>query len=310
MTFTFTGNDGKTKTETREIVKKSHIALTRGYNPYYQWGRKDPFAPALTPMNQEGGSIYVNKETWISLGYPFGTQNPYPMTTFDDKEGITHDGNLANRVDTRDALHYQIKYPYAWHNPPREPGPPGSGYDFVSINKTYVNLWEGRPGLDPNAPILKTVYDPSPVGYQVPHINAFSGFTTTGLDSSIKSEWYDVISANIRHYDPDGYEGGPYVYESYEFYTTPEKTQSIIFPINGYRDWDGNGTVYDYGLKGYAWAAGNSTQGDRQFFNLEFAHNDMNTKGLDQSYIRPRNMFYSCDGFPVRPVRNGNHGTN
>lgn len=303
--FTFTGSNGEKKTETREIVKKSHIALTRGYSPYYQWGRKDPFAPALAPMNEGGGC--VNKTTWLSVGWDY-TANPYPMTTFTDIGGVTHQGKLENRVDTRDALYYLIKYPYAWHNPPRRQGQSGDIYDYVSINKTYVNLWEGRPGVNPDAQILKTVYDPSPVGYQVPHINAFSGFTTTGLDSSIEPEWYDVRFSNIRHYDPEAFGGGPYVYELYEFYTTPDKTQSIIFPINGYRDWDGNGSVFQYGLIGYAWAAGNQTQGDRQFFNFEFAHNDGNTGGRDQSYIRPRNMFYSCDGFPVRPVRNGNHG--
>lgn len=306
--FTFIDNDGKTKTETREIVKKSHIALTRGYNPYYQWGRKDPFAPASAPMDAEGACS--NKKIWISLDWDNNAQNPNPMTTFTDYAGNTHEGKLTDRVHTRDALHYRIKYPYAWHNPPRQPGPSGGPYDFVSINKTYVNLWEGRPGVDPDAPILKTVYDPSPVGYQVPHINAFSGFTTTGLDSSSESEWYDVRPANILHYIPGAFGGGQYVYQSYEFYTTPDKIQSIIFPINGYRDWDGNGTVYQYGLIGYAWAAGNLTQGDRQFFNFEFAHDDKNTIGNDRSYIRPRNMFYSCDGFPVRPVRNGNHGTN
>lgn len=305
VTFTFTGNDGKTKTETREIVKKSHIALTRGYNPYYQWGRKDPFNSASSPMNSAGEMS--NVPLWLSNTWYFGTGNPTPMTTFVDNWGNTHTGKLKldDRVDTRDALHYRIKYPYAWHNPPRNEVPGG----FVSINKTYVNLWEGRPGVDPDAPILKTVYDPSPVGYQVPHINAFSGFTTTGLDSSIEPEWYDVRAANILHYAPDKFGGGPYVYESYEFYTTPDKTQSIIFPINGYRDWDGDGPVFKYGLIGYAWAAGNLTHGDRKFFNFEFAHDDKNTLGNDRSYIRPKNMFYSCDGFPVRPVRNGDHGT-
>lgn len=307
--FTFTGKDGKTKSETREIVKKSHIALTRGYNPYYQWGRKDPFAPALTAWDAEGGNINVNKETWIAKDYSFGTQNPIPMTTFTDASGGNHSGKLADRVHTRDALDYRIKYPYAWHNPPREKGPEGSGYDFVSINKTYVNLWEGRPGVNPDAPILKTIYDPCPVGYQVPHINAFSGFTTTGFDTSNEAEWYDVRTWNILHYDETQFGGGPYVYESYEFYTNPDKTQSIIFPINGYRDWDGNGTVYKYGWIGYSWAAGNQTQGDREFFNFEFAHDDHNGNKNDKAYIRPRNKFYSCDGFPVRPVRNVDHST-
>lgn len=305
--FTFKGNDGTTKTETREIIKKSHIALTRGYNPYYQWGRKDPFAPASSPM--DGSGTLSNVPIWMDDTWAEKTSNPNPMTTFTDRWGTVHPGKLNDRFDTRDALHYRIKYPYAWHNPPREKGPSGDIYDFVSINKTYVNLWEGRPGVDPDAPILKTIYDPCPVGYQVPHINAFSGFTTTGLDSSIEPEWYDVRNANILNYNQDAFGGGPYVYQSYEFYTTPDKTQSIIFPINGYRDWDGDGPVYKYGTIGYAWAAGNRMQGDRQFFNFEFARDDKNTLGNDRAYIRPRNMFYSCDGFPVRPVRNGSHGT-
>lgn len=299
--FTFTDKDGMKRTEVRNIVKKSHIALTRGYNPYYQWGRKDPFTAVAFDSDDKSS---VNVETWISQDWSYGRQNPMPLTTFTDYFGIVHSGKLENRYHTRDALGYLIQYPYAWHNPPREE----KGDGFVSINKTYVNLWEGRPGVDPDAPILKTVYDPCPVGYQVPHINMFSGFTTTGLDSSNESEWYDVRSNNILNYDNGSVEGGPYARILYEFYTNPDKTQSIIFPINGYRDWDGDGNVYHFGLKGYAWAAGNYTQNDRNFFNFEFAHDDHNKLDLDSAYIRPRNVFYSCDGFPVRPVRNGDHG--
>lgn len=309
VSFTFTGNDGTKKTETREIVKKSHITLTRGHSPYYQWGRKDPFFGVTSPAGSAGNPVPdpVNIDVWMSAGWSFQKQDPIPMTTFTDATGILQAGLLDKRFDTRDALGYSISYPYAWHNPPRVENGAGSG--FVSINKTFVNLWEGRPGVDPDAPILKTVYDPCPVGYQVPHINAFSGFTTTGDDSSQPGEWYDVIPANILNYNHSIFGGGVYAFDLYEFYTTPEKTQSTIFPISGYRDWDGRGHMWQYGKIGYAWAAGNSKQGDSQFFNLEFAHNDHNTIKKDTAYIRPRNMFYSCDGFPVRPVRNGDHGS-
>ena len=305
--FTFTGNDGQSKTETREIVKKSHIALSRGYNPYYQWGRKDPFTPAWSAMNETpvNGKNY-NKELWVSAGWSWGIQNLKPLSDTQDHQA----GIFKDTYDTRDALGLLISYPYAWHNPPCVKGPAG-GYDYVSINKTYVNLWEGRPGVDPNAPILKTVYDPCPVGYQVPHINAFSGFTTTGLDTSDKREWYDATASNILNYRPNDFGGGIYYYESYEFYTNPDKTQSIIFPINGYRDWNGSGPILHYGLIGYTWAAGNSTQDDSNFFNFMYARDDKGVLGLniDNAYIRPRNAFYSCDGFGVRPVRNGDHGT-
>lgn len=309
--FTFKNNKNETITEEREIVKKSHIALTRGYSPYYQWGRKDPFPSAWAPMNTsvDQNEFDFNKMIYMSKDWGYH-QNPQPLTTFVANDGVEHPGLLANRLNTRDALGEMIKYPYAWHNPPRKIGPSGGIYDFVSTNETFNNLWEGRFGDDPNAPIQKTVYDPCPVGYQVPHVNAFSGFTTTGKDSSNEAEWYDVRPENILNYSSDGFKGGPYYYESYEFYTSPEKTQSIIFPISGYRDWDGNGSVYQYGWIGYAWAAGNSAQDNNHFYNFEFARDDHNGDDeRDHSYIRPRNTFYSCDGFPVRPVAYGVHGT-
>ena len=36
--------------------------------------------------------------------------------------------------------------------------------------------------------VVKTVYDPSPVGFKMPASNAFTGFTTTGQNSYTQSE--------------------------------------------------------------------------------------------------------------------------
>ena len=46
----------------------------------------------------------------------------------------------------------------------------------------YVNLWStDNDRTDANDDVvIKTVYDPSPVGYSLPASNAFTGFTTTG----------------------------------------------------------------------------------------------------------------------------------
>ncbi len=154
------------------------------------------------------------------------------------------------------------------------------------------------------------MYDPCPVGYQVSHYNAFTGFTTTGDNTNYPPEWYDVRVENIADYDEATKSCGVYSDNLYEFYTNPDKYQSIIFPQSGYRDWDDKANTYHFNVIGYVWAAGNVKNDDNNSYNFEFSRDDKNTNGIDPSYIRPKNTFYPCDGFPVRPVRNGNHGIN
>ncbi|WP_147625510.1 hypothetical protein [Gabonibacter massiliensis] len=273
------------KIQTIKIVKKSHMAFTRGNNPYYQWGRKDPFGGRTEDR--------VNKKRWNYIGYDVNDNPPLLTGYFDD-----------SKLTTRAALHLLIQKPDTWHNPPRTTGT--GGHDFDSDNKTYANLWEGRPGTDPSAQILKTIYDPCPVGYQVSHYNAFTGFTTTGNNTDYSPEWYDVRVENIADYDETTQSCGIYSDNLYEFYTNPDKYQSIIFPQTGYRDWNSYADVYHLDKIGYVWAAGNVKNDDNNSYNFEFSRMDEGSN----SYVRPKNTFYPCDGFPVRPVRNGNHGVN
>ena len=278
------------KSVTVTLEKKSHISFTRGNNPYYQWGRKDPFIAAK-------GNTYDNKPRWTYLGWE-DMNNP-PLLT---------DYNSESRPTTREALGQLIQHPDMWHNPPRlwtQVDTITDKWQYVSKNETYSNLWEGRPGTDPLAQTLKTVYDPCPVGYQVTHYNAFTGFTTTGDNTSYPPEWYNVCIENIADYDETTKSCGPGgIYSNYlfEFYTNPDKPQSIIFPQTGYRDWDDRVNTYDFNVKGYVWAAGNVKNDDNRSYNFEFSRTD------GTGYIRPKNSFYPCDGFPVRPVRNGSHG--
>lgn len=276
---------GKSVTVTLE--KKSHISFTRGNNPYYQWGRKDPFIAAK-------GNLFANKPRWTYLGWE-DTNNP-PLLT---------DYNSEDRPTTREALGQLIQHPDTWHNPPRlwtQVDATTNKWQYVSKNETYSNLWEGRPGTDPSAQTLKTIYDPCPVGYQVSHYNAFTGFTTTGDNTSYSPEWYNVLLKNIAGYDEATQSCGVYSDYLLELYTNPQKNQSIIFPQTGYRDWDDRVNTYHFGNIGYIWAAGNVKNDDNSSYNFEFSRTD------GEGYIRPKNTFYPCDGFPVRPVRNGTHG--
>lgn len=278
------------KSDEITIVKKSHIAFTRGNNPYYQWGRKDPFIAAI-------GNIDKNKSWWNYIGFLDG-RNP-PLLS----DGWSTDG----RITTREALHLLIRKPDTWHNPPRKLKPDmttGDTNPWASDNLTYANLWEGRTGTDPNAAILKTVYDPCPVGYQVAHYNAFTGFTTTGENTNYPPEWYDVRVENIADYNKETGSCGIYSDNLLELYTNPEKYQSIIFPQSGYRDWDDWSNTYHFNVIGYVWAAGNVRNDDNNSYNFEFSRLDEQ----ELSYLRPKNFFYPCDGMPIRPVRNGSHG--
>lgn len=274
------------------IVRESHAALPLGNNPYYQWGRKDPFIAAT------GSAADANKTKWDGEDELGG--NP-PRLSPDDSPN-------EERYTTRKVLWRLIQHPDTWHNPPRQIKPGfivGSTNPWASDNKTYANLWQGRIGNNPTAPTLKTIYDPCPVGYQVCHYNAFTGFTTTGEDPGISQDkgngdvedlvsrkWYNVRYGNIP-------EGNPKGDELYEYYTDQRKVKSIIFPVLGYRDWDDHSNIYKYKQIGYVWAAGNVRNDDNSSYNFEFSRWDTM---FDNSYVRPKNSFYPCDGFPVRPA--------
>lgn len=259
-----------------EIIQEPHVAFTLGNNPYYQWGRKDPFFG--TNDNWGNKAIYTPGWFW---GPP---KRLYDDWNSDDKltEGV-YPG--AERKDTREILGLLIQHPDVWHNPP--------GKYPISYNKTFANLWGG--GMTDGPTYNKTVYDPCPVGYYVSHYKPFATFTVTGNDTSVGDEWFDVRTDNVVHYKDN----------LYEFYTDTCKVRSIIFPESGYRDWDSQAGVYFYGTNGngigYAWTRQISDvayveggPSDRAF-NLEFSRKEQN------GFIRPQNIFYTCDGFPVRP---------
>lgn len=273
---------------------QSHIAFTRGNSPYYQWGRKDPFVGA-------NGNV-INKPRYYSVGWS-DSANPSMIS-----DSSTPDGD---RYTTREAVNngILIQNPHKWHNPRRKKNDVPGGNDYLSDNEIYRNLWEGRIGVQPGTPTLKTVYDPCPVGYQVPHVNAVSGFTTTGDNTNTPFEWYDVRVENIADYDAATGtcgENGKYSKGLFEFYTNPDKLKSIIFPESGYRDWDDWANAYQVDIEapiGYIWMAGNKDGNDNRSYNFEFSRKDY----VGSSYIRPRNNFYPNNGFPIRPCVYDNH---
>lgn len=141
------------------IIKQVSASITTGGNhPYYEWGRKDPFPPS-------NGLANTNK-IWYDKDGNAHTESPQ---TENLSTGIAC---IKNYILKPDVMHSQY-----------------------SGDNTYANLWSADNNVytanDEN--VIKTIYDPSPVGFKLPPSNAFTGFTTTGeyvsTLSQINGEW-------------------------------------------------------------------------------------------------------------------------
>ena len=121
----------------------------------------------------------------------------------------------------------------------------------VYTNYGYYNLWSadntvtGGYNVGNDNPVVKTVYDPSPVGFKMPANNAFTGFTTTGLNSTSQSEMnvdgtddWQQWTNNFGH----------------NFWTNSSKTATINFPASGDRGYN-DGSLFGVGNFGNFWSA-------------------------------------------------------
>ena len=121
----------------------------------------------------------------------------------------------------------------------------------VWTNYGYYNLWSadntvtGGYNQGNDNPVVKTVYDPCPVGFKMPANNAFTGFTTTGLNSTSQSEMnvdgtddWQQWTNNFGH----------------NFWTNSSKTATINFPASGFRS-NNVGSLNYVGSIGFYWSA-------------------------------------------------------
>lgn len=268
------GQEGVSKTVT--IIQEPHIALPRGNNPYFQWGRKDPFIA--------GGNADETTKTWYT---PVGERTNAPDLMYAAE---------ADRVKTYKATAALIRNPDKWQNGPRT-APGDWGNPYKPADNIFFNLWDNSC-WDGNDYVIKTIYDPCPAGYHVSSVYTFAGFTDYGGPvtdgeggADIKERMYAATEENML---PDE----EYRTGIFEFYTDKTKLISIGFPQNGYRDWDYNANVLQYN-NGYGeiWSAQAVTfDALRPFvaYHLEFNR---------YHHIYPWNNFYATDGFPVRPSK-------
>lgn len=276
-----------------KIIQEPHIAVPCGNNPYFQWGRKDPFVA--------GGNASGTTKTWYDAQNSSQSSAPALMYTSNDGTG---------RVYTYKATASLIQNPDKWQNGPREETG-NSDIPYRPNDIIYFNLWDNSC-WDGNDYVTKTIYDPCPVGYHVSSIYTFSGFTDTGI--SIGSNWQknditnNMYAATEENMMPEinGQGKKDANYQKYrnrifEFYTNKTKLISIGFPTNGYRDWEDYAKLLKYDeQEGQIWHAQAVPFSWAKPYNAyHFEYN----RHPDISHIWPSNNFYATDGFPVRPTK-------
>ena len=103
----------------------------------------------------------------------------------------------------------------------------------------YLNLWSTDNDRTDNNDevVIKSVYDPSPVGYSLPASNAFTGFTTTGGHTNNPAEY------NVK----GSFDKGWYLY------TNSSKTITTFYKRVGCREVN-KGKVEQVNYTGHAWS--------------------------------------------------------
>jgi conserved domain protein len=236
---------GKKQEAVITITQLPGTTSRTGYTTQYQWGRKDAFPgksgqPAQGTINWNAGSnMYMQNII----------QNPQNYYT----AGYNRDGSL-------NAEAWFAKY-YTFYN-------------LWSMNQKD-KVTENQAN---NQTVVKTIYDPCPVGFSVPANDAFTGFTQTGLNGGTK---------NV-----DG-TGDTQTYKNnfgHNFWTNSKKTETIFFPAVGFREAKDGNIVSYYGNYGDYWTA---TPTDM---------NNGSVMGFDVNSVHPLYRNIRAFGFAVRPA--------
>ena len=202
--------------------------------------------------------------------YQFGRKDAFPGVDASDLAANSHfTQNAGDNMSIMNGIQHPDNF-YIWGS---------SWYSTPPTGYSYYNLWSAEnmtTGFNDNS-VVKTVYDPCPVGFKMPASNAFTGFTANGQNGGTMnvdgtSDW-QTYQNNFGH----------------NFWTNSSKTATINFPASGYRFGD-DGSLYSVGYSGYFWSAVpyNTNNGCYLFFN--------------SGIVSPLNYSGRADGFAARPV--------
>ena len=204
-------------------------------------------------------SPYAEREYSTAL-YQFGRKDAFPGTnTLYESTFVENGGNNISIVN-------------AIQNP---------GTFYTDGNKwgteyRYFNLWsmQTTSQTDANKTLVKTVYDPCPVGFSMPPVKTFSGVTTTGTTNTNNKD----INA-LGDWD-----------QGWHFYTKDSSSPSTVYyPAIGSRTANA-GNLYGVKSRGYYWVGVPSSTS---------AGNNLDIRN---TIVIPANNLNRAVGCSVRPV--------
>ena len=252
-------------------IRKAGGTVRRNYlgrAPTYQWGRKDPVIPGMGTEDYDdiSGMVTLLPEYLRQEGHDYvvagWTEDGYPPLT----------------------LGQSIQAPHVFRQAK-------AGADWCSTS--WINRWNAAQsgtvghGYTPgeNYTIVKTIYDPSPAGYHVPHAMAFTGLTKSGGEATsldaLNLDPADTSVPAFRGYNfkPDG------------------ASDSIVFPIAGYRSYNG-----DYPLQ-FNRSGGITYYWSAETYNREGRAYALYLVDTRDVKVNPLHTVFAGLGAYVRPVR-------
>ena len=183
-----------------------------------------------------------------------------------------------------------------------DPGTSGTGFVYSSVavsqaiahqnpNMYYYNsrstnwttdqfnyFWDADNAVfSIDSPVVKTIYDPCPSGWNLPQLNTFTGFISTGANVSSASSIKAIGAFNQGWY----------------FKRNAADATGSYFPAAGLRDtYQGRGAKLNLvGTSGYCW------------LSVPSSATNGRSLGFNSSYVNPQSSNNRSNGYSVRPCR-------
>ena len=225
----------------------------RGRNVFFQWGRKDPMP---SPLNYNG----TERSNLSGL-----------ITTL--TKSATPAASVAEAIKNPHTFYVQDE---TNHN------------DWQSAAEFRYNHWDASLNAAgaSDAVTVKTVYDPSPVGFKVPGGRLFTGFTTDGGNhGSSAFEYFNVIDVNEdEQITAADFQNG------WTFKRNDEDAEGMYLAASGCRN-STSGDLYGVGSGGYYWSAAQ--------YSADYAY----YLSFNSGNVYPLDYSSRANGFSVLPVR-------
>ena len=245
--------------------------LRLGGGMLYQWGRKDPIHTFIVTPGQ--GPVFANKVWYDSEGNVDGSLN-------NGRQPIPYSDLFGSYSTEQEKLASLLRNPGIFHN--------GSVMATRMLNLWSANNAE-QSAFSPNAPptdrnVVKTVYDPSPIGYCIPHLGAFSGFVSNGYIGSGQN------TEICNHETAQGTDYG------YLLWSNSAQSETLFLPFFPHRLYNTSLKSGDYTVT--LWTSDKYPTDER--YSYYFLGN-RTSEGEAQLHVRQRTNTYNA--LSVRPVR-------